>query len=81
MEGVMEGEAAAKGLTRDDIHNGCASGTSRSLVTAEDIANMAVFLGLKRHVWCWQVIAVDCYREPDPGLGYCCRDAVPRDLA
>lgn len=69
MEGVMEREAAAKGLTRDDIYNGYASGTSmRSLVTADDIANMAVFLGSDAaRLVSGQVIAVDGHTEnPDP---------------
>ncbi|MGB0799508.1 MAG: SDR family oxidoreductase, partial [Planktomarina sp.] len=45
MQGVMEREAVAKGTTAQAIYDGYASGTSmRSLVTAEDIANMAVFL-------------------------------------
>ena len=69
MEGVMEREAAAKGLTRDDIYNGYASGTSmRSLVTADDIAQMALFLGSDAaRLVSGQVIAVDGHTEnPDP---------------
>jgi len=69
MEGVMEREAAAKGLTRDDIYNGYASGTSmRSLVTAGDVANMAVFLASDAaRLVSGQVIAVDGHTEnPDP---------------
>lgn len=69
MEGVMEREAAAKGMTRDQIYKGYAAGTSmRTFVTADDIANMAVFLGsdAAKHV-SGQVIAVDGHTEnPDP---------------
>ncbi|MEL6607802.1 MAG: SDR family oxidoreductase [Pseudomonadota bacterium] len=69
MEGVMDREAAAKGLTRDDIYRGYASGTSmRTLVEARDIADMAVFLcsDAARRV-SGQVIAVDGHTEnPDP---------------
>jgi NAD(P)-dependent dehydrogenase (short-subunit alcohol dehydrogenase family) len=46
MEGVLAREAAVKGMTRDQVYDGYAAGTSmRSFVTAEDIAAMAVFLG------------------------------------
>ena len=45
MERVLAAEATAKGVSRDEIYNGYASGTSmRSWVTAGDIADMAVFL-------------------------------------
>ncbi|WP_049836039.1 SDR family oxidoreductase [Octadecabacter temperatus] len=69
MEGVLEREAAAKGMTRDAVYEGYASGTSlRTFVTAEDIANMAVFLasnGAQRVSG--QVISVDGHTEnPDP---------------
>jgi len=69
MEGVLEREAAAKGMTRDDVYKGYAAGTSmRTFVTAQDIADMAVFLGsdaAKRVSG--QVIAVDGHTEnPDP---------------
>jgi len=71
MEGVLAREAAAKGMTRDQVYNGYAAGTSmRSFVEAEDIANMAVFLGTdaSRRV-SGQVIAVDGHTEnPDPKL-------------
>ena len=71
MEGVMEREARAKGMTRDDIYAGYAQGVSlRTLVTAEDVANMAVFLasGAAKRV-SGQVIAVDGHTEnPDPTL-------------
>ncbi len=69
MEGVLSREAAAKGMTRDAVYEGYASGTSmRSFVEARDIANMAVFLGtdVSRMV-SGQVIAVDGHTEnPDP---------------
>uniref|UniRef100_UPI002620A9D8 SDR family oxidoreductase n=1 Tax=uncultured Ruegeria sp. TaxID=259304 RepID=UPI002620A9D8 len=44
MEGVLAREAAAKGMTRDEVYQGYASGTSMGrFVEAQDIANMAVF--------------------------------------
>jgi len=71
MEGVLVREAAAKGMTRDQVYDGYASGTSmRSFVAAQDVANMAVFLGsdLSRLV-SGQVIAVDGHTEnPDPKI-------------
>jgi len=69
MEGVLEREAKAKGMTRDQVYEGYAAGTSmRSFVTAEDIANMAVFLGSDgARLVSGQVIAVDGHTEnPDP---------------
>ncbi len=69
MEGVLEREAAAKGMTRDQVYEGYASGTSmRTFVTAQDIADMAVFLGSDAaRVVSGQVIAVDGHTEnPDP---------------
>lgn len=69
MEGVLAREAAAKGMTRDQVYDGYAAGTSmRSFVEAADIADMAVFLGsdAARRV-SGQVIAVDGHTEnPDP---------------
>ncbi len=68
-KGVMEREAAAKGTDVQRIYDGYASGTSmRSLVTAEDIANMAVFLcSTGARLVSGQVIAVDGHTEnPDP---------------
>jgi len=69
MEGVMEREAAARGMTRDEVHAGYASGTSmRTWVTGADIAAMAVFLAspAARFV-SGQVIAVDGHTfNPDP---------------
>jgi NAD(P)-dependent dehydrogenase (short-subunit alcohol dehydrogenase family) len=69
MEGVLEREAAAKGMTRDQVYEGYAVGTSmRSFVTAKDIANMAVFLGSDgARMVSGQVISVDGHTEnPDP---------------
>ena len=69
MEGVLEREAAVKGMTRDQVFEGYAQGTSmKSFVTAEDVANLSVFLGgdMARLV-SGQVIAVDGHTEnPDP---------------
>jgi NAD(P)-dependent dehydrogenase (short-subunit alcohol dehydrogenase family) len=69
MEGVLEREASAKGMTRDQVYEGYAAGTSmRTFVAAQDIADMAVFLGsdAARRV-SGQVIAVDGHTEnPDP---------------
>lgn len=69
MEGVLEREAVAKGTTRDAIYEGYASGVSmKAFVRAEDIADMAVFLGSdKARMVSGQVIAVDGHTEnPDP---------------
>ena len=69
MERVLHREAAAKGTTRDALYDGYASGTSmRRWVTAEDIAEMAVFLCSERaRLVSGQVIAVDGHTEnPDP---------------
>ncbi|WP_028955950.1 SDR family oxidoreductase [Sulfitobacter sp. 20_GPM-1509m] len=71
MEGVLEREAEAKGMTRDEVYEGYASGTSmRSFVEAQDIANMAVFLGSSAaRMVSGQVIAVDGHTEnPNPKL-------------
>ncbi len=71
MEGVLEREAAAKNMTRDQVYEGYASGTSmRSFVEASDIANMAVFLGSPQaRLVSGQVIAVDGHTEnPDPKI-------------
>lgn len=69
MEGVLEREALAKGMTRDQVYDGYAVGTSmRRFVEASDIANMAVFLGSDTaRMVSGQVIAVDGHTEnPDP---------------
>jgi len=71
MEGVLAREATLKGMSRDEVYAGYASGTSmRSWVTAEDVANMAVFLGSQAaRRLSGQVIAVDGHTEnPDPKL-------------
>ncbi|SHF03605.1 NAD(P)-dependent dehydrogenase, short-chain alcohol dehydrogenase family [Litoreibacter ascidiaceicola] len=71
MEGVLEREATAKGMTRDEVYEGYAKGTSmRSFVEARDVANMAVFLGSDAaRLVSGQVIAVDGHTEnPDPKL-------------
>ena len=71
MEGVLAREAAAKGMTRDQVYDGYASGTSmRSFVAAQDVANMAVFLGSDQsRLVSGQVIAVDGHTEnPDPKI-------------
>ena len=72
IEGVMKREAALKGTNRDSIFEAYASGTSmRCFVSAEDVANMAVFLASEgaRRV-SGQVIAVDGHTEnPDPKVG------------
>jgi NAD(P)-dependent dehydrogenase (short-subunit alcohol dehydrogenase family) len=69
MEGVLSREAAAKNMTRDQVYDGYAKGTSmRSFVEARDIANMAIFLASeKARLVSGQVIAVDGHTEnPDP---------------
>ena len=69
MQGVMEREAHAKGTSYQKIYDGYAGGTSmRSLVTAEDVANMALFLcSSGARLVSGQVIAVDGHTEnPDP---------------
>jgi len=69
MDGVLDREAQAKGMTREAVYQGYASGTSMgTFVEARDIADMAVFLGsdAARRV-SGQVIAVDGHTEnPDP---------------
>ena len=69
MEGVLEREAVSKGMTRDEVYQGYASGTSMGrFVEAGDIANMAVFLASDAaRLVSGQVIAVDGHTEnPDP---------------
>ncbi len=71
MEGVLAREAAAKGMTRDQVYDGYAAGTSmRSFVAARDVADMAVFLASdKARMVSGQVIAVDGHTEnPDPKI-------------
>lgn len=72
MEGVLAREALVKGMTRDQVYEGYAAGTSmRAFVEAADIADMAVFLGSDRaRMVSGQVIAVDGHTEnPDPKVG------------
>ncbi len=67
----MDREAAAKGLTRQQVYAGYASGTSmRTWVTGEDLANMAVFLASpEARFVSGQVIAVDGHTfNPDPKI-------------
>lgn len=69
MEGVLAREAAAKGMSRDQVYEGYAAGTSmRSFVEGSDIADMAVFLGSDAaRMVSGQVMAVDGHTEnPDP---------------
>ena len=69
MEGVLEREATAKGMTRKQVYEGYAAGTSmRAFVTAKDIADMAVVLGSdSARMVSGQVISVDGHTEnPDP---------------
>jgi enoyl-[acyl-carrier-protein] reductase (NADH) len=69
MDGVIDREAEAKGMERDAVYQGYAAGTSmRTFVTAEDVAQMAVFLGSDQaRLVSGQVIAVDGHTEnPDP---------------
>ena len=71
MEGVLAREAAAKGMTRDQVYEGYAVGTSmRAFVDARDIADMAVFLASDQaRMVSGQVIAVDGHTEnPDPKI-------------
>ena len=67
--GLTEDEAKAKGMTRDQVYEGYAKGTSmQSFVEAQDIANMALFLAsdAARFV-SGQMIAVDGHTvNPDP---------------
>ena len=69
IEAVLEKEAAIKGTTRDAIYKGYADGTSmKCFVTADDIANMAVFLASPgARLVSGQIISVDGHTEnPDP---------------
>ncbi|MBZ0130494.1 MAG: SDR family oxidoreductase [Rhodobacteraceae bacterium] len=71
MEGVLQREAAIKGMTRDQVYRGYADGTSmKSFVSAADIANMAVFLASpEARFVSGQVIAVDGHTvNPDPKI-------------
>jgi len=69
MEGVLMREAAAKGMTRDQVYEGYASGTSMGrFVEGRDVAAMAVFLASDAaRLVSGQVIAVDGHTvNPDP---------------
>ena len=69
MEAVLNAEAKAKGMTRDQVYQGYAKGTAmQSFVEARDVANMAVFLGSDAaRLVSGQVIAVDGLTvNPDP---------------
>ncbi|WP_170328957.1 SDR family oxidoreductase [Ruegeria arenilitoris] len=71
MEGVLAREAAAKGMTRDQVYDGYAAGTSMGrFVEGQDIANMAVFLASDAaRLVSGQVIAVDGHTvNPDPKI-------------
>ena len=72
MDGVIAREAAAKGMTEDEVRAGYASGTSmRQFVRPEDIADMALFLASpEARMVSGQAIAVDGHTEnPDPKPG------------
>ena len=69
MEGVLQREAQAKGMTRDEVYRGYASGTALGrFVEARDVAAMAVHLGSDAaRLVSGQVIAVDGFTiNPDP---------------
>lgn len=69
MDRVIEAEAAAKGMTCEQVRDGYAGGTALgSLVDPEDIASMAVFLASDAaRMVSGQVIAVDGFTiNPDP---------------
>ncbi len=71
MEGVVAREAAAKGMTPDQVRAGYAQGVSmRAWVEARDVAAMALFLASDAaRLVSGQVIAVDGHTEnPDPKL-------------
>ena len=71
MEGVLQREAAAKGMTRDQVYAGYASGTSMGrFVEGRDVADMAVFLASdSARLISGQVIAVDGHTvNPDPKI-------------
>jgi NAD(P)-dependent dehydrogenase (short-subunit alcohol dehydrogenase family) len=64
---VFAAEAEAKGMTAQDVAAGYAAGTALGcLVTAQDVADMAVFLAAAPRI-SGQVIAVDGFTiNPDP---------------
>lgn len=71
MDGVIEREAASKGVSADIIRKGYASGTSMgSFLQPGEIANMAVFLASPQAQYVsGQAISVDGYTfNPDPQI-------------
>ncbi|NBT31081.1 MAG: SDR family oxidoreductase [Rhodobacteraceae bacterium] len=69
MEAVLTAEAAAKGMTRDQVYQGYAKGTSlQTFVEARDVANLSVFLASDRARFIsGQAIPVDGHTvNPDP---------------
>ena len=71
MEGVLAREAAAKGMTRDQVYEGYASGTAMGrFIEGQDVAAMALFLASDAaRLVSGQVIAVDGFTvNPDPKL-------------
>ncbi|PSL19669.1 SDR family oxidoreductase [Shimia abyssi] len=69
MEGVLAREAEAKGMSRDAVYEGYASGTAMGrFVEGKDVAGMAVFLASDTaRLVSGQVIAVDGFTvNPDP---------------
>ncbi len=72
MEGVLAREAAAKGMSRDAVYDGYASGTAMgSFIEGRDVAEMAAFLASDAaRLVSGQVIAVDGFTvNPDPKVG------------
>ena len=71
MDGVLAREAAAKGMTRDQVYDGYASGTAMGrFIEGSDVAAMAVFLASDAaRLVSGQVIAVDGFTvNPDPKI-------------
>ncbi len=71
MEGVLAREAEAKGMTRDQVYEGYATGTAMGrFIEGRDVAAMAVFLASDAaRMVSGQVIAVDGFTvNPDPKL-------------
>lgn len=69
MEGVLAREAEAKGMTRDEVYAGYASGTAMgSFIEGRDVGEMAAFLcSDKARLVSGQVVAVDGFTvNPDP---------------
>lgn len=69
IEKVFADEAAAKGMTPQAVRNGYAAGTAlRSLIDAQDVANMAVFLASDgARMVSGQTLTIDGFTiNPDP---------------